>query len=352
GNHGFLNGPVAAIDRAGQASSAYSFNGSQYIQIPNSDSLSFGLSDLSVSAWIKTTATGVGFIYSDDADNYRPGFELSHAGLEGIYEFSPTRSGGVTGNFVGRGKISVNDGQWHLLTLTFDRDGRTRLYVDGTLDVDQGSPSNLESISNAGDSRIGMNLGGAGGFVGIIDEVRLYNRALSAEEVSRLAGVTPMEFADVANPGNAADSVTGYGRVNYAYQISKHEVTVAQYAQFLNAVAQSDPNGLYNTNMATDTNVAGITRSGSSGSYTYAVISGRANRPITYVNWYDAARYVNWLHNGATNGANTETGAYDINQPLNLNAIRLAGAKYALPTVNEWYKAAYYDPTKGGTGGY
>ena len=42
------------------------------------------------------------------------------------------------------------------------------------------------------------------------------------------------------------------------------------------------------------------------------------------MNWYDAARYVNWLHNGATNGANTETGAYDINQPLNLNAIRLA----------------------------
>ncbi|NBS79569.1 PEP-CTERM sorting domain-containing protein [bacterium] len=170
--------------------------------------------------------------------------------------------------------------------------------------------------------------------------------------MAKLAGVTPMEFADVANPGNAADPVTGYGAVNYSYQISKHEVTVAQYAQFLNAVAQSDPNGLYNTNMATDSNVAGITRSGSPGSYTYAVISGRANRPITYVNWYDAARYVNWLHNGATNGANTETGAYDINQPLNLNAIRLAGAKYALPTVNEWYKAAYYDPTKGETGGY
>ena len=68
----------------------------------------------------------------------------------------------------------------------------------------------------------------------------------------------------------------GQGQVNYNYRIGKYDVTLTQYAAFLNSVAASDPYSLYNPNLATDMTVAGISRSGSSGSYTYAVIgSGR-----------------------------------------------------------------------------
>jgi formylglycine-generating enzyme required for sulfatase activity len=140
--------------------------------------------------------------------------------------------------------------------------------------------------------------------------------------------------------------------VAYSYQIGTYVVTIGQYATFLNSAAKTDPYSLYNTNMATDTTIAGIQRSGSSGSYTYSVI-GSPNRPITYVSWFDAARFANWMTNGQGSGS-TETGAYTLKGAVSGNAVAAnAGAKFRLPTVNEWYKAAYYDPTlNSGTGGY
>ena len=39
---------------------------------------------------------------------------------------------------------------------------------------------------------------------------------------------------------------------------------------------------------------------------------GSANKPITIVSWFDAARFCNWLHNGQGSGS-TETGAYTLN---------------------------------------
>jgi len=77
------------------------------------------------------------------------------------------------------------------------------------------------------------------------------------------------DWAKVGNAGNAADT-TGFGAVSYEYRIAKHEVTNAQYAEFLNAVAATDTNNLYNTNMGSNAR-GGVTRSGSSGSFTYAV---------------------------------------------------------------------------------
>ena len=98
-----------------------------------------------------------------------------------------------------------------------------------------------------------------------------------------------MNWANVGDAGNAADSSSGYGAVGHDYRISKHEVTIGQYTEFLKAVAATDTHNLYHTNMGSDANIAGITRSGSPGSYTYAA-TGSAERPITYVNWNDAAR--------------------------------------------------------------
>lgn len=59
------------------------------------------------------------------------------------------------------------------------------------------------------------------------------------------------EWAAVGNAGNVAD-VTGYGAVGYEYRISKHEVTNAQYAEFLNAVAATDTYNLYNSQMGSN----------------------------------------------------------------------------------------------------
>jgi formylglycine-generating enzyme required for sulfatase activity len=120
-------------------------------------------------------------------------------------------------------------------------------------------------------------------------------------------------------------------------------------------VAATDTYGLYNPRMATDLNIAGIARAGTSGSYDYSVI-GSQNHPVTYVSWGDAARFSNWLNNGqptgAQNAGTTENGAYTLNgatDTLGLSAVsRNSAAKWFIPSENEWYKAAYYQPAAHG----
>jgi formylglycine-generating enzyme required for sulfatase activity len=81
------------------------------------------------------------------------------------------------------------------------------------------------------------------------------------------------------------------------------------------------------------------------------VSSASAVVSIDYVSWFDAARFCNWMQNGQGNGS-TETGAYTLNGAMSGIYAVNPGAKTWIPSENEWYKAAYYDATKGGTGGY
>lgn len=173
-----------------------------------------------------------------------------------------------------------------------------------------------------------------------------------------------IEMVKVGNAGNAVDPSDGdsgtggtqnFGAVPYEYSIGKFEVTLEQYTAFLNAVAATDTFRLYTANMATDLNSAGIAQSGSSGGFTYSVI-GDGTRPVTYVSWFDAARFCNWLHNGRPNGAQdattTENGAYPLNGATGGVGIVLnRGAKFWIPSEDEWYKAAYHQPAgQGGDG--
>lgn len=175
-----------------------------------------------------------------------------------------------------------------------------------------------------------------------------------------------IETVLVGNPHNAPDhdyhidpirqgpNDGGRGSVAYNYEIGKYEVTNSQYAEFLNAVAATDTHLLYHTGMNNAIN-GGITRSGTSGSYTYTPRPNMANKPVAQVNFWDAARFVNWLHNGQTSGAQdtstTEDGAYTlggVSIPDNLSIFRNVGAKWFLPNEDEWYKAAFHQPASQG----
>lgn len=78
--------------------------------------------------------------------------------------------------------------------------------------------------------------------------------------------------------------------------------------------------------------------------YSYSVKPNYGNKPVYFLSWFDLARYCNWLHN---NYGSLETGAYTLNNAGGGSIItKNAGAKYYIPSENEWYKAAYY---KGGS---
>ncbi len=171
-----------------------------------------------------------------------------------------------------------------------------------------------------------------------------------------------IETVAVGNPGNAGDPIQFqgvFGAVNYEYAIGKYEVTAGQYTAFLNAVAATDTYGLYHVNMWTHAEGCKIERTGSPGSYTYSVAPDRANRPVNFITWGDAARFANWLHNGQPTGAQdlstTEDGSYFLDgkqsdfelEPV----VREPDATWVIPTENEWYKAAYHK-NDGVTGNY
>ena len=192
-----------------------------------------------------------------------------------------------------------------------------------------------------------------------------------AEALAGNGGVV-VELVTVGDPGNAHDTrvqeigAVQCGGVDYEFRIGKYHVTIGQYAAFLNAVAKSDPHGLYSTQMAANLNIAGIARSGPAGKYAYTVMDNggdSANRPIVYVSWFDCARFANWMSNGQPAGpaspATTEDGAYTLlgrttgaavaRNEVNPNTG--AAPAFYIPTGHEWYKAAFYSPRKVGPEG-
>jgi formylglycine-generating enzyme len=172
-------------------------------------------------------------------------------------------------------------------------------------------------------------------------------------------------WSAVGNPGNPADTAvmtdgtTGYGSVNYSYSIGTYDVTNSQYSEFLNArdPTGANPLGLYDPHMGITAANGGISFNASAvNGSKYAVISGAALQPMNWQSWYDAIRFANWMNNGQGNG-DTESGSYTLQggtpTPSNADSIvRNAGAIIVVPSENEWYKAAYYNPATNAYFGY
>lgn len=180
--------------------------------------------------------------------------------------------------------------------------------------------------------------------------------------LSMPGGTTSLSLVSVGDPSNGPDTRYGAGRgeVDRNYKIGEYEVTASQYCEFLNAVAASDPSELYNPNMWTARGNCGIQQTGTDGNYSYSVKSSHINRPVNYVSFWDACRFANWLTNGQPTGAEdantTEDGSYALNGYTGEDGhtiTRKQGmGRYFVPSEDEWYKAAYYDPDKTGGAGY
>jgi sulfatase modifying factor 1 len=165
-----------------------------------------------------------------------------------------------------------------------------------------------------------------------------------------------IETVEVGDPGNYPAVINGQsaGFVGTTFRMAKYEVTIGDYVTFLNAVATRGDGAnatvvasLYDSRMATDTNVAGIARSGSgteASPYAYSAI-GDPKKPVAYVDFFSAARFANWMHNGATATADIESGAYNLAGGFSQYVHRESGAKWWVPSQDEWFKAAYF---KGG----
>lgn len=127
------------------------------------------------------------------------------------------------------------------------------------------------------------------------------------------AACVQASFVTIGGTDVAADT-TGYGGVNYSYQISRYEVTGAEFGAAMTA----------------DSRIGGCS-------------SDAPNAPAYYVSWFEAAKYCNWLTSGdAYLGAYTHDVSGTFTGIDRASAISMYGIVYALPTEDEWYKAAYW----------
>src|SRR3990167_2222096 len=120
------------------------------------------------------------------------------------------------------------------------------------------------------------------------------------------------------------------------FSIGKYNITAVQYAAFLNAVAKIDAYNLYHENMGSTS----IVRSGLPGCYSYSVIKGYEELPITNVTWFNAARFCNWLENNQPSGEQgprtTEQGTYDLSNVTDDVVTVKSDARWFLPSENQW----------------
>jgi len=179
GNHGGVNGAGLTNDRHGNENSAYSFDGKDdFIDLGNQPEFNFGKGDFSLSCWVQH-AEGLnrGFISKRSPRYQPPGYAL---GEHQNYALASIWDPGEDRPVETEGGKSLADGGWHQVSAIFDRDANLVIYVDGVPVATRDISGESGSIDNDESLKISSR------FHGSIDEVRIYNRALSAGEVKAL----------------------------------------------------------------------------------------------------------------------------------------------------------------------
>ena len=193
GNNGTVHGATLTTDRFGNCQQAYKFNGtSNYIEVPNSSTIDMNNTDFTIALWVKTYATDTTgavlnknlhtgawsgyFITTNDNDpGYCPVYKHAYFYV----------AAGTNNEACSNGPICI-DTTWHFLTGVYKyATNQAYFYVDGVMQAMVGKAAG--TISNTAD----LFFGGAGNinsayFTGVIDAIRIYQRALSAAEITQL----------------------------------------------------------------------------------------------------------------------------------------------------------------------
>lgn len=199
-NHGVVNGAVLTSDRFGNINSAYEFDGvDDYILVTNSTSLNIFNSDLTVTMWIyndnpslsDTSYKGI----SKGGWNTGAGYELLYSNYwnNGTFHFTTGSSGNNVFSF------NNYNNQWIMLTGTYDNATSTKkMYING---IEQ--TSTIQGVANLSSSTHDLYIGrrhplnSYSGFVkGKIDDIRIYNMALTASEILNLYNFNSLNVSE------------------------------------------------------------------------------------------------------------------------------------------------------------
>ncbi|MEI6749473.1 MAG: LamG domain-containing protein [Bacteroidota bacterium] len=173
------------VGKTGQALKLDGVN--DYVDLGNISSLNFGMSNFSIGFWIKTSTNNDGAVYTKKTG----GYSSVGAGVEIIKDSAVglrlSLSDGVNGSAFWLDRNSVATNEWIYVVVVVDRVNNIAYrYKDGVRgsNVDISTITGLVNTSEF--AKIGTSNDAWGAFDGSIDDVRIYDRALSATEVSRI----------------------------------------------------------------------------------------------------------------------------------------------------------------------
>ncbi|MDQ6860347.1 MAG: putative Ig domain-containing protein [Verrucomicrobiota bacterium] len=264
GNNGTPQGTVTFVP--GEVAQAFHFDGSSFVSTTSAANLAFERTNsFSLDAWVRSTETTVNHFIVAKRQLNAPfkGYALmiNNGQTPKCYSTDPTPPGAGSLSFfvdgsdtancprdhavIVYGSTKVNDGQWHHVSATYDGSGTAagvKIYVDGVIETMSVISDNLgtNSIANTDPFTIGAGSGnGPQPFNGEIDEVEVFNRALSQTEIQA-----------IVNAGNAGK----------CKPVPCPTITLSP---------STLPGGTVGTSYSQT-----VSASGGSGTYTYSVSSG------------------------------------------------------------------------------
>ncbi|QHI68919.1 sialate O-acetylesterase [Tichowtungia aerotolerans] len=146
-----------------------------------------------------------------------------------------------------------------------------------------------------------------------------FSKIMPAAENERNEASVPLTFVLITGAGNSPDA-NGLGSVAYDYEIGVYELTEGQWNEACAATDGVLPGGTENGELF----------------------------PVALISWTEVAKYCNWLTTGDLNrGVYTISGGTVSGVMDHQEAAEKFGTAYAIPTEDEWYKAAYYSVSEG-----
>lgn len=193
GNNAFANGPTLTEDRFGKPDSAYSFDGrDDFLIIPYHPSLY--PPSLSVAVWVKVREEPVSgkFLLTSSGDVLTPPFDPFRLRLKISRKIAARFEGDEDGAHADlESKTKLDLGRWYFIVTSYDENtGEARLYINGSLE----DATQVKMVLDR--NELGYMIGARQNydgqpdstthFAGSLDDIRLYNRAISETEIRAL----------------------------------------------------------------------------------------------------------------------------------------------------------------------
>jgi hypothetical protein len=246
GNNGTVYGASLTTDRFGTANKAYQFSSGNYIAVPHNPNLNV-VGDFSVSAWYKTDGTGAPMDYMSIVGKRDDAFGIPSSFWCATIEVSTQRVALALFNdfssldyhFTSK---NISQATWQHVVVVV-RSDTSHIYLDGKLD--SSSPISVPRPNNTKPLMIGWirdTSPTSESFLGAIDDIRIYGRALTTVEISALYTPGSSLTAPVQiSPSNGATGINQPGSLSWGTVsgATMYHVQVANDVAFANIVAEN-----------------------------------------------------------------------------------------------------------------